>query len=144
MNGLKSNQAFPFIGLALGLLLVATPAWSHHAFSAQFDANQPVTLRGALTKMEWSNPHGWIYVDVKEPDGSTNNWAVEFGTPNTLIRRGMRKRDFVVGTEIVVSGFRAKDGARTVNGRTVKFADGREFFVGAEGTPALPGGRPRP
>jgi hypothetical protein len=141
MNSLKSKQTF--VGVAAGLLLAAVPVWAHHAFSAEFDADKPVTLRGALTKMEWSNPHGWIFLDVKEQDGATNNWAVEFGTPNALVRRGLRMADFVVGSEIVISGFRAKDGTHTANGRTIKFADGREFFVGAEGTPVLPGG-PQP
>lgn len=144
MKSLKSRQTFSLIGV-LGLLLAAVPAQAHHAFSAEFDAEKPVTLRGALAKMEWSNPHGWIYLDVKESDGSINNWAVEFGTPNALVRRGMRKADFVPGSEIVISGFRAKDGTHTINGSTIKFADGREFFVGAEGTPVLPAGpKPKP
>ncbi len=143
MERLKSKPTFPLIAAAFGLLLLALPAGAHHAFSAEFDADKPVMLRGALTKMEWSNPHGWIFLDVKDPDGSTNNWAAEFGTPNALVRRGMRRADFVVGSEIVISGFRAKDGSHTINGRTIKFADGREFFVGAEGTPVLPGGPQR-
>lgn len=142
MKGLKSRQTFPLI-VVVGLLLAAVPGWAHHGFSAEFDPNKPVTLRGALTMMEWSNPHGWIYLDVKESDGSINNWAVEFGTPNLLVRRGMRKADFVPGSEMVIAGFRARDGTHTINGSTIKFADGREFFVGSEGTPVLPGG-PKP
>jgi len=136
---MKLTMKFPLIELAFVLVVGVMPARAHHSFSAEFDAEKPVTLRGTLTKMEWSNPHGWVYLDVKEPDGSMNNWAAEFGTPNALVRRGMRKADFVIGSEIVIAGFHAKDGTHTVNCRTIKFADGREFFVGAEGTPVLPG-----
>jgi hypothetical protein len=136
---MKMTPKFPFIGLAFVLVVGVMPAGAHHSFSAEFDSEKPVTLRGTLTKMEWSNPHGWVYLDIKEPDGSMDNWAAEFGTPNALVRRGMRKADFVIGSEIVIAGFRAKDGTHTVNCRTIKFADGREFFVGAEGTPVLPG-----
>jgi hypothetical protein len=143
MKTLKSHLRLPLVAVGFGLLLTAGSASAHHAFSAEFDADKPVTLHGTLTKMEWSNPHGWIYLDVKEADGSTNNWAVEFGTPNALVRRGLRKSDFVVASEIVVAGFQAKDGTHTANGRTLTFADGREFFVGAEGTPVLPGTGPR-
>jgi hypothetical protein len=143
MKSFQFRQGLPLVGVAVGLLLAAVPARAHHAFSAEFDGDKPVTLRGALTRMEWSNPHGWIYLDVKESDGSTSNWQVEFGTPNALVRRGLRMADFVVGSEIVISGFRAKDGTHTANGRTIKFVDGREFFVGAEGTPVLPGTGPR-
>jgi hypothetical protein len=111
---------------------------AHHAFGAEFDANQPITLRGSLTKMEWANPHGWIYIDVKGSDGAVVNWAIEFGPPNALMRRGLRKSDFALGTEVVVDGYRAKNGTPIVNGKTVKFADGRDFFVGSSraGAPA--------
>jgi hypothetical protein len=143
MNRLKSKRTHPMAGVVVGLVLAAAPSWAHHSFSAEFAADKPVTLRGALARMEWSNPHGWIYLDVKDADGSTNTWAIEFGTPNALVRRGIRKADFIVGSEIVIEGFRAKDGTHTANGRTIKFEDGRQFFVGAEGTPVLPGG-PRP
>ena len=143
MKRLKSRRTNPIVGVLFGLVLAAAPAFAHHSFSAEFDADKPVTLRGSLSRMEWSNPHGWIYLDVKEADGSTASWAVEFGTPNALVRRGIRKVDFIVGSEIVIEGFRAKDGTHAANGRTIKFADGRQFFVGAEGTPVLPGG-PRP
>ncbi len=129
------------ICVGIGMLLAAVPAVAHHAFAAEFDANQPVTLKGTLTKMEWTNPHGWIYVDVKGPDGTVVNWAVEAGGPNTLLRKGLRKTDFTIGSEVIVDGYRAKNGTSSANGRTVKFADGRNFFMGSTGT-GLPGDAP--
>jgi hypothetical protein len=124
------------MALGVGLLLAAVPVAAHHSFAAEFDANSPITLKGTLTKMEWVNPHGWIYVDVKGPDGKVTNWAVEAGAPNALLRRGLRKTDFPNGTEVVIEGFRAKNGSNTINGRSVKMLDGRNFFMGSSGTGA--------
>jgi hypothetical protein len=90
-------------------------------------------LKGTLTKMEWVNPHGWIHVDVKSPDGKVEKWAIETGSPNALLRRGLRKTDFPIGVELTVQGYRAKDGSTTANGRSVTTADGRNFFTGSSG-----------
>ena len=126
--------------LAGGLLVAAAtvPVQAHHSFAAEFDINQPITLRGTLTKMEWVNPHGWIYIDVKDSDGKVENWAIEAGGPTALLRRGLRKTDFPVGIEVVVEGFRAKSGAPKANGRSVTLADGRNFFLGAADAPGEP------
>jgi hypothetical protein len=122
----------------VGFLLAPTLVLAHHSFSAEFDAQKPVTLSGALTKVEMTNPHGWIHMDVKGPDGNVVNWAIETNNSNALIRQGLRKTDFVIGAEIVVRGFLAKNGAPTVNGRDIKFADGRNFFLGSSAGPGAP------
>lgn len=124
------------VALAGLAVLWAIPVAAHHSFAAEFDQSQPVTLKGKLTQMEWVNPHGWLYVDVMQPDGKVANWAVEAGAPNTLLRRGLRKTDFPIGSELVVEGYRAKNGSNTANGTNVKFADGRSFFLGASDPPA--------
>jgi hypothetical protein len=122
----------------VGLALSAATALAHHSFAAEFDANAPISLTGTLTKMEWVNPHGWIYIDVKDQSGKVVNWAIEAGAPNALLRRGLRKTDFPIGSEVVVKGFKAKNGTPTANGQTVTFKDGRNFFLGASDTPGTP------
>ena len=109
---------------------------AHHAFAAEFDATKPVSFKGTITKMEWVNPHTWMHVDVKKPDGTMENWAIEAGTPNVLFRRGFTKESLLPGTEVVVDGYQAKDGSHRANGRDLTFPDGRKLFLGSSGTGA--------
>jgi len=122
--------------IVAGLLLNAAPVFAHHAFAAEFDAKKPLKLRGTVTKMEWINPHAWIHIDVKEPDGKVTSWMIEAGTPNTLFRRGFTKDSLAKGTEILVDGYQSKDGSNRANGRDVTFPDGRKLFLGSSGTGA--------
>jgi len=123
-------------GAALFSLGLAAPVLAHHAFSAEFDARKPVKLEGTVSKMQWINPHAWIHVDVKRPDGKLETWMIEGGTPNTLFRRGFTKDSLKTGTRIVVEGYRAKDGSLRANGRDITFPDGRKLFMGSSGTGA--------
>jgi hypothetical protein len=119
-----------------GLFVNAARVFAHHAFAAEFDAKRPIKLRGTVAKMEWINPHAWIHVDVKGPDGNVVSWMIEAGTPNTLFRRGFTKNSLALGTEILVDGYQAKDGSNRANGRDVTFVDGRKLFLGSSGTGA--------
>jgi hypothetical protein len=121
-------------GVLAGLVGTVSVA-AHHSFAAEFDGDKPITLKGKLSKMEWVNPHGWLHIDVTQPDGTVVTWAIETGATNALMRRGLRQADFPIGSELVVEGFRAKNGSPTANGRAVKFADGRNFFLGATDAP---------
>jgi hypothetical protein len=118
------------------LFLAAASVSAHHAFAAEFDAEKPVTLKGTVTKMEWINPHSWIHIDVKGPDGKVTPWMVEGGAPNALLRRGFSKDSLPAGTEIVIEGYQAKNGTKKANGRDITFGDGKKLFVGSSGTGA--------
>jgi hypothetical protein len=126
-------------GVILALTVAASSA--HHSFAAEFDSNKPVQLRGTVAKVEWINPHTWIHIDVKEANGTTVRWMIEGGTPNTLLRRGLTKASLPEGTEILVDGYRAKNGSNRANGRDLTFADGRKLFMGSSGTGAPRDGR---
>jgi Family of unknown function (DUF6152) len=133
-----------------GLLLATVPVVGHHAFGAEFDPNAPIRLQGKVVKLEWVNPHTWIHIEVKKPDGSTEVWMVEGGTPNTLLRRGLA-RDMLMkvnpdgttsGAELIVDGYQTKDHSlKRANGRDVTFTDGRKMFMGSSGTGAPQDGR---
>jgi len=122
-------------------LTASGPVLAHHAFSAEFDAKAPVTLRGPVTKIEWINPHAWIHMETKAANGKPEIWMVEGGTPNTLQRNGISRNSIQVGTVIVVSGYQAKDGRKRANGRDITFPDGRTLFMGSSGTGAPRDGR---
>jgi hypothetical protein len=128
--------------LVAGVLIVtATRASGHHAFAAEFDATKPFKLRGTVVKMELINPHTWIHLDVKTPNGTVERWMIEGGPPNALYRRGFTQKSLPNGSEILVEGFRAKDGSLKGNGRDLTFPDGRRLFVGSSGTGAPRDGR---
>jgi len=124
--------------VALGVFLAgaAVTVVAHHAFAAEFDANRPVEFTGTITKMEWVNPHVWLHMDVKKPDGTTESWAFEAGTPNVLFRRGVTKQSLLPGTVVKVDGYQAKDGTHRANGRDLTFTDGKKLFMGSSGTGA--------
>ena len=131
---MRTNVAAAVAGFSL--LVAAMPVMAHHSFAAEYDATKPVKMTGTVTQMEWINPHAWIHMDVKKPDGKVENWMVEAGAPNALLRRGFNKQSLLPGTVITVEGYQAKDGALRANGRDITYQDGRKLFVGSSGTGA--------
>ena len=128
------TKFFSVIAGAALLVAAAAPVMAHHSFAAEFDAKKPVKMTGTVVKMEWINPHSWIHIDVKDPaTGKVERWMVEGGAPNALLRRGWNKNSLTEGTEILVEGFQAKDGALRANGRDITFPDGKKLFVGSSG-----------
>jgi len=127
--------------LIAALALSAPASQAHHAFGAEFDPNRPLILKGPITKVEWVNPHAWIHLEHTRDDGTKEQWMVEGGTPNTLLRRGLTKKTLQIGTVIVVDGYQSKDRSQRANGRDVTFTDGRKIFMGSSGTGAPKDGR---
>jgi hypothetical protein len=126
---MRRTVAVIVAGMGL-LLMAAAPAMAHHAFAAEFDAKKPIKLQGTVTKMEWINPHAWIHIDVKGPDGKITSWMVEGGTPNILLRRGFTKQSLEKGTAVIVEGYQAKNGENRANGSNITFTDGKRLFLG--------------
>jgi hypothetical protein len=123
------------LALIAGSAFTTLPALAHHSFAAEFDMEQPIKLRGTVTEVEFMNPHSWIHIDVKKDDGTVESWAIEGGTPNTLFRMGINQNSLSVGTEIVVDGYRSRDGENRANGRDITLPDGRKLFLGGSAPP---------
>ena len=126
-------------GIGCTLLVVlqwlAPAAEGHHAFSAEFDADQPVRLTGVVVKVEFINPHSWVHIEVTGEDGAKETWEIEGGTPNTLFRRGISDRTLPLGAEVIVDGYRSRDGSRRASGRDITFPDGRKLFLSGSAPP---------
>ncbi len=121
--------------LVAGAFCAVQPLLAHHAFAAEYDVAKPLELKGTLTKMEWVNPHGWLYMEVKQPDGTAKQWTVETSGPAQMARRGLKKTDFTHGMPVVVKGYQGKKDQMLANGRTLVLADGRSFYIGSVGGP---------
>jgi hypothetical protein len=137
----RSRRAAVWFVFGLTVSTMTRSLVAHHAFSAEFDSKRPVALRGRITKMEWINPHAWMHLEVKRPDGTIENWMIEAGPPGALVRRGWNKDSVVIGTEVLVEGYQALDGSNRANGRDVTFPDGTRLFAGSSGTGAPRDGR---
>jgi hypothetical protein len=138
MGKARKTGFLPAVAIALGLVAVTTPALAHHSFAAEFDTKTPVTLTGTVTKLEWTNPHAHFYISVKDPGGATTEWNFELGSPNGLMRKGWNRSSLKPGDMVTVMGYKAKDGSKLANARSVTLADGRKIFAGSpeDGGPA--------
>jgi len=126
------SKIYIFFGVVFGLLFTSMAALSHHAFSAEFDANKTIKLTGVVTKLEWQNPHTWFYIDVKDASGKVTNWGFEMGSPNLLIRAGWSRSSMKAGDVVTVEGFQAKDGTSNANARVVTLnSSGQRLFAGS-------------
>lgn len=129
-----SSKALPAFALAASFMLcAAVPAAAHHSFAAEFDINQPIKLTGEVIRMEFTNPHSWIYLRVTTDSGEVQEWAIEGGAPNALIRRGWNRNSLPPGTQVTVLGYRSRDGSNTANGGSVTLPDGSTLEVGSTG-----------
>ena len=135
---MKAKRTLGAALAGMAVLLAAVPAArAHHAFAAEFDEKKPIQFKDAtVTKVMFINPHSWIYVDVKMPDGTVENWAIEAGSPNVLMRRGVTRETLKLGDKIVIDGYQSKDGSHRANGRDLKLPNGQQLFLGSSGTGA--------
>ena len=129
---------FALLAATAGLLISGGPALAHHSFAAEYDANQPLTLKGTVTKIEWTNPHARFYISVKDEKGALTDWNLELASPNGLVRNGWTRKSLNVGDEVTVQGSAARDGSKMANARVVTLANGRQVFAGSSGGDAPP------
>ena len=129
---------FALLAATAGLLISGGPALAHHSFAAEYDANQPLTLKGTVTKIEWTNPHARFYISVKDEKGALTDWNLELASPNGLVRNGWTRKTLNVGDEVTVQGSAARDGSKMANARVVTLANGRQVFAGSSGGDAPP------
>lgn len=132
-RNIRMSRKSAVLVVGMALLACAAPVWAHHSFAAEYDEKKPVTLKGVVTKVEWTNPHARFYLDVKDDKGNVVNWNLELASPNVLIRNGWHRKSLQPGDEVTVSGSQAKDGTNMANARVVTFADGRKVFAGSSG-----------
>ena len=133
---MKAKLAVVVAGM--GLVVASAPGIAHHSFAAEYDASKPITLKGAVTKIEWTNPHARFYIDVKDDKGSVTNWNLELASPNVLTRQGWTRKSLEVGDQITVEGSLAKDGSKMANARVVTLANGKRVFAGSSGGDQTP------